>query len=108
MLNIQACSFRNHGAFHEDCTVAIAKRLIAELTSLWPRIGGYWYPTRRHADRRLRPVRPAPGWPLATGDGVRRATPPLVAAAIKLRALVGAFDVERAPGLELTPIAVLG
>ena len=44
MLNIQACSFRNHGAFHEDCTVAIAKRLIAELAPQWLRIGGYWYP----------------------------------------------------------------
>ena len=37
-------SFRNHGAFHEDCTVAIAKRLIAELNPVWLRIGGYWYP----------------------------------------------------------------
>ncbi len=37
-------SFRNHGAFHEDCTVAIAQRLIAELAPLWLRIGGYWYP----------------------------------------------------------------
>ncbi len=37
-------SFRNHGAFHEDCTLAIAKRLIAELNPVWLRIGGYWYP----------------------------------------------------------------
>ncbi len=37
-------SFRNHGAFHEDCTVAIARRLIEELAPLWLRIGGYWYP----------------------------------------------------------------
>ena len=37
-------SFRNHGAFHEDCTVGIAKRLIAELNPVWLRIGGYWYP----------------------------------------------------------------
>ncbi len=37
-------SFRNHGAFHEACTVAIAKRLEAELTPKWLRIGGYWYP----------------------------------------------------------------
>ena len=37
-------SFRNHGAFHEDCTVDIAKRLIKELDPLWLRIGGYWYP----------------------------------------------------------------
>ena len=37
-------SFRNHGAFHEDCTIGIAKRLLAELTPVWLRIGGYWYP----------------------------------------------------------------
>ena len=37
-------SFRNHGAFHEDCTVAVAKRLIDLLTPKWLRIGGYWYP----------------------------------------------------------------
>ena len=37
-------SFRNHGAFHEDCTVGIARRLIDELEPRWLRIGGYWYP----------------------------------------------------------------
>lgn len=37
-------SFRNHGAFHEDCTVGIAKRLIKEAAPKWLRIGGYWYP----------------------------------------------------------------
>jgi 7-cyano-7-deazaguanine reductase len=37
-------SFRNHGAFHEDCTVAIAKRLVDEIKPTWLRIGGYWYP----------------------------------------------------------------
>jgi 7-cyano-7-deazaguanine reductase len=37
-------SFRNHGAFHEDCTIGIAKRLVKELKPLWLRIGGYWYP----------------------------------------------------------------
>ncbi len=43
-LKLYLGSFRNHGAFHEDCTVAIAQRLIAELTPQWLRIGGYWYP----------------------------------------------------------------
>ena len=43
-LKLYLGSFRNHGAFHEDCTVAIAKRLIATLTPQWLRIGGYWYP----------------------------------------------------------------
>jgi 7-cyano-7-deazaguanine reductase len=37
-------SFRNHGAFHEDCTIAIAKRLVAACQPRWLRIGGYWYP----------------------------------------------------------------
>ena len=37
-------SFRNHGAFHEDCTLAIALRLAAEIKPIWLRIGGYWYP----------------------------------------------------------------
>ncbi len=37
-------SFRNHGAFHEDCTIAIAKRLVDTLAPHWLRIGGYWYP----------------------------------------------------------------
>lgn len=37
-------SFRNHGSFHEACTVDIAKRLILEIDPIWIRIGGYWYP----------------------------------------------------------------
>ena len=37
-------SFRNHGAFHEACTVGIARRLIRVLEPKWLRIGGYWYP----------------------------------------------------------------
>lgn len=37
-------SFRNHGAFHEDCTVSIGRRLVELLDPKWLRIGGYWYP----------------------------------------------------------------
>ncbi len=37
-------SFRNHGAFHEDCTLFIARRLVELLDPKWLRIGGYWYP----------------------------------------------------------------
>ncbi|MFM9853711.1 MAG: preQ(1) synthase [Sphingomonadaceae bacterium] len=37
-------SFRNHAAFHEDCTVGIGQRLFSEMKPLWLRIGGYWYP----------------------------------------------------------------
>ena len=43
-LKLYFFSFRNHAAFHEDCTVNIAKRLIKELSPKWLRIGGYWYP----------------------------------------------------------------
>ncbi|MCI9864762.1 NADPH-dependent 7-cyano-7-deazaguanine reductase QueF [Rhizobium skierniewicense] len=37
-------SFRNHGAFHEDCSIYIAKRLVDLLQPKWLRIGAYWYP----------------------------------------------------------------
>ncbi len=37
-------SFRNHGAFHEDCTVTIGKRIVDAIKPQWLRIGGYWYP----------------------------------------------------------------
>ena len=43
-LKLYLSSFRNHAAFHEDCTVAIAKRLNETLSPHWLRIGGYWYP----------------------------------------------------------------
>lgn len=43
-LKLYLASFRNHAAFHEDCTVAIGKRIV---DAIWPkflRIAGYWYP----------------------------------------------------------------
>jgi len=43
-LKIYLTAFRNHAAFHEDCTVGIAQRLIDLLDPTWLRIGGYWYP----------------------------------------------------------------
>jgi len=43
-LKLYLSAFRNHGAFHEDCTVAIAQRLVGLLAPKWLRIGGYWYP----------------------------------------------------------------
>ena len=43
-LKLFLASFRNHGAFHEDCTVTIAKRVMAAVEPRWLRIGGYWYP----------------------------------------------------------------
>lgn len=43
-LKLYLTSFRNHGAFHEDCTVTIGKRLADLLAPKFLRIGGYWYP----------------------------------------------------------------
>jgi len=43
-LKLYFASFRNHGTFHEGCTLDIAKRLIDTLSPRWLRIGGYWYP----------------------------------------------------------------
>ncbi len=43
-LKLYLGAFRNHGAFHEDCTLGIARRLVAELAPRWLRIGAYWYP----------------------------------------------------------------
>ena len=43
-LKLFMTSFRNHGAFHEDCTVMIGRRIIEATSPLWLRIAGYWYP----------------------------------------------------------------
>ena len=43
-LKLYLNSFRNHGAFHEDCTIAIGKKLVAVLKPKWLRIGGYFHP----------------------------------------------------------------
>jgi 7-cyano-7-deazaguanine reductase len=43
-LKLYLGSFRNHGGFHEDCTVSIGQKIIAAVKPKWLRIGGYWYP----------------------------------------------------------------
>ncbi len=43
-LKLYLTSFRNHGAFHEDTTITIAKKLVELLEPHYLRIGGYWYP----------------------------------------------------------------
>ena len=43
-LKLYLQSFRNHGAFHESCTLDIAQRIVTLLDPQWLRIGGYWYP----------------------------------------------------------------
>ena len=37
-------SFRNHPGLHEDCTLAVARRLVDAIEPRWLRIAGYWYP----------------------------------------------------------------
>ena len=36
--------YRNHGAFHEECTITLAQDIIGLLLPKWLRIAGYWYP----------------------------------------------------------------
>ena len=43
-LKLFLASFRDHGAFHESCTVEVARRVAEATRPLWLRIGGYWYP----------------------------------------------------------------
>ena len=43
-LKLYLFGYRNHGAFHEDCTVGIGETLVRLLQPKWLRIGGYWYP----------------------------------------------------------------
>ncbi len=43
-LKLYLHSYRNHGAFHEDCTLKIGKDIVELISPLWFRIGAYWYP----------------------------------------------------------------
>jgi len=43
-LKLYLNSFRNHDAFHEECTVSIGKRVVKLVAPKWLRIGGYFYP----------------------------------------------------------------
>jgi 7-cyano-7-deazaguanine reductase len=43
-LKLYLSSYRNHGAFHEACTLQIAGALVDLLTPVWLRIGAYFYP----------------------------------------------------------------
>jgi 7-cyano-7-deazaguanine reductase len=43
-LKLYLASFRNHGAFHEDCTVAVGRKIVETAAPRWLRIGGYWFP----------------------------------------------------------------
>ena len=43
-LKLYLTSFRNHGSFHEDCTVKVGRKIVEVAQPRWLRIGGYWYP----------------------------------------------------------------
>jgi 7-cyano-7-deazaguanine reductase len=43
-LKLFLASYRNHPAFHEDCTIAIGKRVVAAIKPKYLRIAGFWYP----------------------------------------------------------------
>lgn len=43
-LKLFLASFRNHGAFHEACTMEVARRVVEAIAPRWLRIGAYWYP----------------------------------------------------------------
>ncbi len=43
-LKLFLTSFRNVAAFHEDCTVAIGKRIVRAIKPKYLRIAGFWYP----------------------------------------------------------------
>lgn len=43
-LKLFLTSFRNHGGFHEDCTLRVGKEIADLLDPRWLRISGYWYP----------------------------------------------------------------
>ena len=43
-LKLFLASFRNHGAFHEACSMEVAQRVVAAVVPRWLRLGAYWYP----------------------------------------------------------------
>ncbi|HEX4157840.1 MAG TPA: preQ(1) synthase [Rhizomicrobium sp.] len=43
-LKLFLASWRNHAAFHEDCTIAVGERLVEAIRPKYLRIAGFWYP----------------------------------------------------------------
>jgi 7-cyano-7-deazaguanine reductase len=43
-LKLFIASFRNHRAFHEECTVMISSRLWDAAKPYWLRVAAFWYP----------------------------------------------------------------
>ena len=57
-LKLYVASFRNHGAFHEDCTVMIGKRIADEIKPQMAADRRLLVSARRHPDRRVLADRP--------------------------------------------------
>ena len=70
-LKLYLGSFRNHGAFHEDCTLAIAARLVGLPEAALAAHRRLLVSARRHADRRLLADRPTAGRPVDSRPGRR-------------------------------------
>ena len=68
-LKLYLTSFRNHGAFHEDCTVGIARRLVERARAALAPDRRLLVSARRHPDRRLLAVRAGAGRGLGAGSG---------------------------------------
>ena len=60
-LKLYLGAFRNHAAFHEDCTLAIARRLDRDARPALAADRRLLVSARRHPDRRLLPDRRAAG-----------------------------------------------
>jgi 7-cyano-7-deazaguanine reductase len=43
-LKLYLFSFRNHGAFHEDCTLNIGKRIVDTIKPRFLRVASFWNP----------------------------------------------------------------
>ena len=70
-LKLFLTAFRNHGAFHEACTVRIAERLVGALSGQMAAHRRLLVSARRHADRRVLADRRAAVGPVAAGPGRR-------------------------------------
>ena len=70
-LKLYLWSFRNHGAFHEDCTVRIGKDLVGVTQAALAQNRRLLVPARRHPDRRLLAERQAAERRLAARSGRR-------------------------------------
>ena len=68
-LKLFLASFRNHGGFHEGCTLLVGKRIVAAIAAALAADRRLLVPARRHPDRRVLADRGAARGPVAAGPG---------------------------------------